>query len=88
MNNTNLKKIYLRGYLANDIQNIKDGLLKASKGGYAFFASGQMARKEIRNISNYKCVSDLVEIPILSTINEVAFPMSKLSPYKKVINLR
>lgn len=87
MNESQLNQIYLRGYLHNNINNITEGLIKATKGNYGFFATGHVARKEFLKISGYKCKYDIMEISVKSTINPVAFPMSQLSPYRKVINL-
>ncbi|XP_066137934.1 probable glutamate receptor [Euwallacea fornicatus] len=82
-----LNQIYLRGYLHNDIKNITEGLLKATKGNYGLFATGHMARKEFLKISGYKCKYEIMEIPAPQAKNKVAFPMSHISPYRKVINL-
>ncbi|CAG9770096.1 unnamed protein product [Ceutorhynchus assimilis] len=87
MNESQLNQIYLRGYLHNNINNITDGLFKATKGNYGFFATGHVARKQFWKISGYKCKYEIMEIPIHSTINTVAFPMSLTSPYRKAINL-
>nr|UTN00876.1 gustatory receptor [Semanotus bifasciatus] len=87
MNVTQLNEIYLRGYLHNNINNVTEGLLKASKGNYAFFASGHVAKKQLLIINNYRCIHEIAEIPVQYTQNHVAFPMSKRSPYKKLINL-
>ncbi|KAJ8944704.1 hypothetical protein NQ318_007917 [Aromia moschata] len=46
-----------------------------------------VARKEITVIKNYKCTDDIAEIPIEYSENYIAFPMSKRSPYRKLINL-
>lgn len=88
MNVSQLNEIYLRGYLNNDVSNITDGLLKATKGNYGFFASGQAARQQLQNISHFRCMYDINEIPIKYTMNYVAFAMAKFSPYKRLINLR
>nr|CAH7750446.1 unnamed protein product [Callosobruchus chinensis] len=85
-NNSQLNQIYLRGYLAN-ITNITEGLLRATKGGYGFFASGEDARRALMNISLHKCQYDVQEIPIRFTKHSVAFGVAKHSPYKQLINL-
>ncbi|KAG5889221.1 hypothetical protein JTB14_018644 [Gonioctena quinquepunctata] len=87
MNLSQLNQIYLRGYLHNDIQNVSAGLLRATKGNYGFFASSQLARKQLLNISNYKCQFDIDEIQIKNTVDHMAFIVAKRSPYKKLINL-
>ncbi|XP_023310326.1 glutamate receptor U1-like [Anoplophora glabripennis] len=87
MNITQLNEIYLRGYLHNNISSITEGLLKAAKGKYGFFASSHVARRELLIISNYKCKYDIAEITIKDTVNYIAFPMSKRSSYRKLINL-
>ncbi|CAH1957812.1 unnamed protein product [Acanthoscelides obtectus] len=85
-NNSQLNQIYLRGYLAN-VQNITEGLMRAAKGGYGFFAAGEDARRALLNISHHKCRYDIQEILVKSTLNSVAFGVAKKSPYKKLINL-
>ncbi|KAL1491044.1 hypothetical protein ABEB36_011700 [Hypothenemus hampei] len=90
MNDTQLTQIYLRGFLhiqTNPIKNITDGLLRATRGNYGFFATGHLARKEFLRISGYKCKFDITEILAPYTRHMVAFPVSKKSPYRKVINL-
>ncbi|XP_060525231.1 glutamate receptor U1-like [Cylas formicarius] len=88
MNNVSqLKEIYLRGYLHNNIKNITEGLIKATNGNYGFFATNHLARKQLLKISSYKCKYEIMEIPIASTMKSVAFPMAKHSPYNKLINL-
>ncbi|KAJ8928059.1 hypothetical protein NQ314_019406, partial [Rhamnusium bicolor] len=84
MNISQLNQIYLRGYLHNNINNVSEGLLKAARGNYGFFASGHVARKELLIISHYKCKYDIAEIPIKDTVNYIAFPMSKRSPLQKI----
>ncbi|VEN33651.1 unnamed protein product [Callosobruchus maculatus] len=85
-NNSQLNQIYLRGYLAN-ITNITEGLLRATKGNYGFFAAGEDARRALRNISLHRCLYDIQEIPIKYTMHSVAFGVAKHSPYKQLINL-
>ncbi|XP_050310548.1 uncharacterized protein LOC126746366 [Anthonomus grandis grandis] len=87
MNETQLNQIYLRGYLHNNINDIKDGLLKATKGNYGFFATGNIARKLIWKISGHKCRYEIQEIPVKSTISTIAFPLSLKSPYRRSLNL-
>lgn len=87
MNDSNLQKIYLRGYLYT-VDNVRSGFQKTIQGHYGFFVSGHIARKEFLNISNYKCRYYITEIPIRLTENTIAFPMAKTSPYRKLINLR
>ncbi|KAJ8919204.1 hypothetical protein NQ315_012192 [Exocentrus adspersus] len=88
MNVTQLNQIYLRGYLHNNISHIGEGLLKAAQGNYGFFASSHIARRELLIINSHKCKYDIAEIPIKDTIHYIAFPMSKRSSYRKLINLR
>ncbi|XP_076272967.1 glutamate receptor ionotropic, delta-2-like isoform X1 [Rhynchophorus ferrugineus] len=88
MNNVSqLNQIYLRGYLHSDVTNITAGLLRATQGNYGFFATGHVARKEFLSISNYRCKFDLMELPVKQTRNNVAFPLSLHSPYKKLVNM-
>lgn len=88
MNITQLNEIYLRGYLHNNISSVTEGLVKVAKGNYGFFSSSHVARRELLAITNYKCTYDITEIPIKDTVNYIAFPMSKRSSYRKLINLR
>lgn len=88
MNDTQLQQIYLRGYLHNTVGNVTEGLYKSYNGQYGFFASTNVARKELQRINNYKCNYDIMEIPIIKTKNTIAFPLSRNSHYKKVIDLR
>nr|CAI5866441.1 unnamed protein product [Callosobruchus analis] len=85
-NHSQLKQIYLRGYFAN-ITNITEGLLRAIKGGYGFFAAGEDARRALLNISLHRCLYDVQEIPIKYTMHSVAFGIDEHSPYKQLINL-
>lgn len=86
-NISQLKHIYLRGYLLNNVSTIKDGLVKAIQGNYGFFASAPSAKKEFLNLSHYKCMYDIEEIVIKYTKAKIAFALGKKSPYSKVINL-
>ncbi|XP_019760014.2 uncharacterized protein LOC109537648 isoform X2 [Dendroctonus ponderosae] len=86
MNETQLNQIYLRGYLRKNINNITEGLLKATQGNYGFFASRRVARKAFLKISGYKCKFEIMEIQTPKTKNYVAFPMSPTSPYRKAID--
>lgn len=86
-NYTQLNKIYLRGYLQNNVGSVKEGLMRTIKGNYGFFATGPAARKQFLNISNYRCMYNINEIPIRKTKAKIAFALSKNSPYRKVINL-
>nr|XP_008199932.1 PREDICTED: uncharacterized protein LOC103314795 isoform X1 [Tribolium castaneum]XP_015840012.1 PREDICTED: uncharacterized protein LOC103314795 isoform X1 [Tribolium castaneum] len=87
MNDTQLQQIYLRGYLYNTVGNVTEGLYKSYKGHYGFFASTNIARKELQRINNYKCNYEIMEIPIMKTKNTIAFPLARKSHYKKVIDL-
>lgn len=88
MNETQLNQIYLRGYLRKNINNVTEGLLKATQGNYGFFASRRVARKAFLKISGYKCKFEIMEIQTPKTKNYVAFPMSPISPYRKAIDRR
>ncbi|XP_068911621.1 probable glutamate receptor isoform X2 [Tenebrio molitor] len=87
INDTQLQQIYLRGYLHNTVVNVTHGLLKSHEGYYGFFASTIKARKELQIVNNYKCNSDIVEIPVEKTKNAIAFPLAKMSPYRKIFDL-
>lgn len=63
------------------------GLQKAVKGGYGFFASATLARRTLRtSLIQERC--SLKEIEVGQTFTVVALPMEKFSPYEKIINLR
>ncbi|XP_072401194.1 glutamate receptor ionotropic, delta-1-like [Diabrotica undecimpunctata] len=87
VNISELKQIYLRGYIQNDISNISEGLQRVIGGNYGLFASGEVARPEIANLSNWKCKFDIDEIKIQYTQEYFGIVMSKKSPYKRLINL-
>lgn len=81
-----LKNIYLRGYDSR-VSDVEEGLLKAAKTKFALFVSTQVARKAIQELEPYECRCQIQEFVMRATMEDVAFPMSKLSPYHKVINL-
>ncbi|XP_074034073.1 glutamate receptor U1 [Leptinotarsa decemlineata] len=87
MNISQLNHIYLRGYLENDVNNISEGLMRVTRGSYGFFASSHLARKQLLNISNYRCRFKIDEIPIRYTVDHMAFVTAKKSSYRKLINL-
>ncbi|XP_056640867.1 glutamate receptor ionotropic, delta-1-like [Diorhabda sublineata] len=86
-NNSELKQIYLRGYLQTDSHNISEGIIKVIQSNYGLFASGQAARIELWNMSKCKCKFDIDEINIHYTVQYYGIVMPKRSPYKKLINL-
>lgn len=88
MNISELKQIYLRGYLQNDISNISEGLIKATKGNFALFASGQVARTELYNMTKNRCKFEIYEIKLQYTTEYMGFIMSKKSTFRRLINLR
>ncbi|CAG9865505.1 unnamed protein product [Phyllotreta striolata] len=87
VNISELKQIYLRGYLQHDLINISEGLMKVTSDHFAFFASGQSARTHLLNVTKGRCKFEIQEIKIPYTNEYMAILMSKNSPYKKLINL-
>ncbi|GLV31136.1 grik [Carabus blaptoides fortunei] len=78
--------IYLRGYNSR-VHNIETGLLKAATSRYALFISTSAARHAIQVLNPYTCRCQIQEFVLRSTEEDVAFPLSKSSPYHKIINL-
>ncbi|KAG8036542.1 hypothetical protein G9C98_003864, partial [Cotesia typhae] len=86
-NDTNLRKLYINAFNTRESRiDTNQGLQKAVKGSYGFFASATLARRTLRtSLIQERC--SLKEIEVGQTFTVVALPMEKFSPYEKIINL-
>ncbi|XP_057337583.1 glutamate receptor 1-like [Microplitis mediator] len=86
-NDSNLRLLYIKAFNGRESRiDTTQGLQKAVKGGYGFFASATLARRTLRtSLIQERC--SLKEIEVGQTFTIVALPMEKFSPYEKIINL-
>lgn len=60
----------------------------ATKGDYAFFVSARTARKALRSVISHNRRCKVQELQLPQTKTEAALPMSRKSPYKKILNYK
>ncbi|CAG9578847.1 unnamed protein product [Danaus chrysippus] len=82
-----LNAFYIRGYseAENLVLSAEEGLVRAAKQDYAFFAGQRIARSTLRSLSQARGRCALRELPVHSTQAQLAFPLSRGSPYSKLI---
>ncbi|KPJ12050.1 Glutamate receptor, ionotropic kainate 1 [Papilio machaon] len=82
-----LNAFYIRGYseAENLVSSAEEGLFRAAKQDYAFFSEQRTARTTLRSLSQSRGRCSLRELPVPSTRAQLAFPLSKRSPYARPI---
>ncbi|XP_045534579.1 uncharacterized protein LOC106714049 [Papilio machaon] len=82
-----LNAFYIRGYseAENLVSSAEEGLFRAAKQDYAFFSEQRTARTTLRSLSQARGRCSLRELAVPSTRAQLAFPLSKRSPYARPI---
>lgn len=85
-----LNAFYIRGYsdAENLVTSVEEGLSRAARQDYAFFAGQRAARTKLRSLSQARGRCSLRELPVPSTKAHLAFPLPHQSPYAKPTLLR
>ncbi|KAJ2942655.1 hypothetical protein O0L34_g2124 [Tuta absoluta] len=84
-----LNAFYIRGYsdAENLVSSAEEGLARAARQNYAFFAGQRVARTTLRSLSQARGRCAVRELPVHSTRAHLAFPLPHRSPYTKPILL-
>ncbi|XP_049855474.1 glutamate receptor ionotropic, delta-1-like [Schistocerca gregaria] len=87
-NDSLLRRLYLRGLVGNTgVHDSSEGLRRAVRGGYAFFVSSRLARRALAFTVELQRRCDVRELPVEATRSSVALPMSRTSPFRRLLNL-
>ncbi|XP_047106031.1 glutamate receptor ionotropic, delta-1-like [Schistocerca piceifrons] len=87
-NDSHLRRLYLRGLVGNTgVHDAAEGLRRAVRGGYAFFVSSRLARRALAFTVELQRRCDVRELPVEATRSSVALPMSRTSPFRRLLNL-
>ncbi|XP_049948264.1 glutamate receptor ionotropic, delta-1-like [Schistocerca serialis cubense] len=87
-NDSHLRRLYLRGLVGNTgVHDASEGLRRAVRGGYAFFVSSRLARRALAFTVELQRRCDVRELPVEATRSSVALPMSRTSPFRRLLNL-
>ncbi|XP_028172975.1 uncharacterized protein LOC114361946 [Ostrinia furnacalis] len=80
-----LNAFYIRGYSDSEnlVSSAEEGLARAAKQNYAFFAGQRAARATLRNLSQARGRCAVRELPVHSTRAQLAFPLPHRSPYAR-----
>ncbi|XP_060803740.1 uncharacterized protein LOC106141045 [Amyelois transitella] len=80
-----LNAFYIRGYSDADnlVSSAEEGLARAAKQDYAFFAGQRSARSTLRSLSQARGRCAVRELPVHSTRAQLAFPLPRRSPYAR-----
>ncbi|XP_075974969.1 putative glutamate receptor isoform X3 [Anticarsia gemmatalis] len=80
-----LNAFYIRGYSDADnlVSSAEEGLARAARQDYAFFAGQRVARSTLRSLSQARGRCAVRELPVHSTRAHLAFPLPRHSPYAR-----
>ncbi|PZC82663.1 hypothetical protein B5X24_HaOG200862 [Helicoverpa armigera] len=80
-----LNAFYIRGYSDADnlVTSAEEGLARAARQDYAFFAGQRVARSTLRSLSQARGRCAVRELPVHSTRAHLAFPLPRQSPYAR-----
>ncbi|CAD0199780.1 unnamed protein product [Chrysodeixis includens] len=80
-----LNAFYIRGYSDADnlVTSAEEGLARAARQDYAFFAGQRVARSTLRSLSQARGRCAVRELPVQSTRAHLAFPLPRQSPYAR-----
>ncbi|KAJ8721550.1 hypothetical protein PYW07_002325 [Mythimna separata] len=80
-----LNAFYIRGYSDADnlVSSAEEGLARAARQDYAFFAGQRVARSTLRSLSQARGRCAVRELPVHSTRAHLAFPLPRQSPYAR-----
>ncbi|XP_069688691.1 probable glutamate receptor [Periplaneta americana] len=88
VNDTTLRRLYFRGLVRNHgVREASEGLLKAARGGYAFFVSARLGRKALNSFIAQDKRCSIQELTVEATRSAIALPMGFASPYRRLVNL-